>query len=47
MAVAKKRAWELVNMHHLEYHRAKRSEGDRRSREVMISLKRKKHAKAR
>ena len=46
MAVAKKRAWELVNMHHLEYHRAKRSEGDRRSREVMISLKRKKHAKA-
>jgi F-type H+-transporting ATPase subunit gamma len=42
MAVAKKRAYELVLFHRLEFHRAKRYEADRRSREVMISLKRKK-----
>jgi ATP synthase F1 gamma subunit len=45
MALAKKRAMELVLFHKFEYHRAKRSEGDRRLREVMISLKRKKRAK--
>ena len=45
MAVAKKRAIELVSLYKLEYHRARRSEADRRSREVMISLKRKKHLK--
>ncbi|MGH7142002.1 MAG: F0F1 ATP synthase subunit gamma [Candidatus Saccharimonadales bacterium] len=45
MAVAKKRAWDLVNYYKLDYHRAKRSENDRRSREVMISLKRKKRSK--
>jgi F-type H+-transporting ATPase subunit gamma len=45
MAVAKKRAWDLANYYKLEYHRAKRSEGDRRSREVMVGLKKKKHAK--
>jgi len=43
MAGAKKRAKELVAMHMLEFHRAKRSEGDRRLREVMVSLKKKKH----
>ena len=42
MAVAKKRAGELLNDYHLEYHRAKRSESDRRMREVMVSLKKKK-----
>lgn len=47
MATAKKHAWELMNMYKLDYHRAKRSENDRRSREVMISIKRKKHAKKR
>lgn len=45
MAVAKKRAGELVNDYKLEYHRAKRSEGDRRSREVMVSLKKKKRTR--
>jgi len=45
MAAAKKRAWELLNYYKLDYHRAKRSENDRRSREVMVSLKRKKRAK--
>ena len=45
MATAKKRAWELMNYYKLDYHRAKRSENDRRSREVMIGLKKKKHAK--
>lgn len=47
MATAKKHAWELMNMYRLDYHRAKRSENDRRSREVMISIKKKKHAKKR
>lgn len=41
MAVAKKRAGELLTDYMLEFHRAKRSESDRRLREVMISLKKK------
>ncbi len=41
MAIAKKRAGELLGDYQLEYHRAKRSESDRRMREVMISLKEK------
>jgi F-type H+-transporting ATPase subunit gamma len=46
MAVAKKHATELIGDFALEYHRAKRSESDRRLREVMISLKKKRsHAK--
>jgi F-type H+-transporting ATPase subunit gamma len=46
MAVAKKRATELLYDYHLEFHRAKRSESDRRLREVMISIKKKKaHAR--
>lgn len=42
MAVAKKRASELLYAYRLEYHRAKRSESDRRLREVMVGIKRKK-----
>ncbi len=42
MAMAKKRAFELVNLYKLDFHRAKRSESDRRLREVMVSLKKKK-----
>lgn len=46
MAVAKKRAGELLGDYQLEFHRAKRSESDRRLREVMVSIKKKrKHAK--
>jgi F-type H+-transporting ATPase subunit gamma len=41
MAVAKKRASELLSDYTLEFHRAKRSESDRRLREVMVSLKKK------
>jgi F-type H+-transporting ATPase subunit gamma len=41
MAVAKKRANELLGDFMLEFHRAKRSESDRRLREVLISLKKK------
>lgn len=41
MAVAKKRAGELVGDFMLEFHRAKRAESDRRMREVMISIKKK------
>lgn len=49
MAVAKKRAGELLSDYRLEFHRAKRSESDRRLREVLVSLKKKKknHAKGR
>jgi len=46
MAVAKKRAMELVNYYKLEFHQSKRSESDRRMREVMISLKRKKQSRS-
>jgi len=42
MAVAKKRAGELLGDYHLEFHRAKRSESDRQMREVMISIKKRK-----
>ena len=47
MASAKKLAWELVMYHKLEFHRAKRSEGDRRLREVLIGIKKKKKRQAR
>jgi F-type H+-transporting ATPase subunit gamma len=45
MAAAKERAWELLTYYKLEYHRSKRSESDRRSREVVVSLKKKKHSR--
>jgi ATP synthase F1 gamma subunit len=41
MVVAKKRATELLLLYKLEFHRAKRGESDRRLREVMVSLKKK------
>lgn len=45
MALAKKRAGELLGDYQLEFHRSKRYESDRRLREVIISLKEKrKHA---
>lgn len=43
MAIAKKRAWEIENYYKLDFHRAKRSESDRRLREILIGIKRKKH----
>jgi F-type H+-transporting ATPase subunit gamma len=47
MAVAKKRAGEMIGDYQMEYHRARRSESDRRLREVMVSIKKKKqHARA-
>lgn len=42
MAVAKKRANELLGDYTMEFHRAKRSETDRQLREVMTTLKKKK-----
>jgi len=46
MALAKKRALMMLFDYGLEFHRAKRSESDRRLREVMISLKKKRaHAR--
>jgi F-type H+-transporting ATPase subunit gamma len=41
MAVAKKRAMEMLTDYTLEFHRAKRSESDRRMREVMVAIKKK------
>lgn len=41
MAVAKKRAGELMDDFMLEFHRAKRSESDRQLREVLTTLKKK------
>lgn len=46
MAVAKKRAGEMLGDYMLEFHRAKRAESDRRLREVLISLKKKKRTAA-
>lgn len=42
MASAKERANELLSLLHMEFNHAKRSESDRRMREIMISLKKKK-----
>ncbi|MDN5275395.1 MAG: atpG [Candidatus Saccharibacteria bacterium] len=41
MAVAKKRAGELLGDYQLEFHRAKRAQSDRQLREVMTTLKKK------
>lgn len=41
MAMAKKRAGELMDDSRMEFHRAKRAESDRRMREVLVGLKRK------
>lgn len=43
MALAKKRANEILLYYKLEFHRAKRSESDRRMREIMTTLKKKQH----
>jgi F-type H+-transporting ATPase subunit gamma len=43
MAGAKKRAFELIALYNLEYHRSKRGENDRRLREVLTAIKKKKH----
>lgn len=42
MTVAEDRASELLGEYTLEFHRAKRSESDRRLREVLVSIKKKK-----
>ncbi len=41
MAVAKKRSGELLGEYQMNFHRAKRAEGDRALREVMTTLKKK------
>lgn len=47
MVVAKKRAGELLADYRLEFHRAKRSESDRRLREVLVAHKKKHKRQAR
>jgi len=46
MTVAEDRAGELLGEYKLEYHRAKRSEGDRRLREVLVGIKKKRRERA-
>lgn len=46
MTTAEKRAGELLDEYKLEYHRAKRSESDRRLREVLVSIKKRKREMA-
>jgi len=46
MTVAEDRATDLLSEYKLEYHRAKRSESDRRLREVLVSIKKKKREAA-
>ena len=45
MAQAKKRAFELLQYYKLEYHRSKRADADRRSREIVVGLKKKRQSK--
>jgi len=46
MTVAEDRATDLLDEYKLEYHRSKRSESDRRLREVLVSIKKKKREAA-
>ncbi|MBP9667272.1 F0F1 ATP synthase subunit gamma [Candidatus Saccharibacteria bacterium] len=46
MTMAEDRASELLGEYKLEYHRAKRSESDRRLREVLVSIKKKRREAA-
>lgn len=46
MTVAEDRATELLGEYKLEFHRAKRSESDRRLREVLVSIKKKRREAA-
>ena len=46
MTVAEDRAGELLGEYKLEYHRSKRNEGDRRLREVLVGIKKKRREAA-
>ncbi|MFZ1458923.1 MAG: F0F1 ATP synthase subunit gamma [Candidatus Saccharimonadales bacterium] len=46
MTVAEDRAGELLGEYKLEYHRSKRSESDRRLREVLVGIKKKRRSSA-
>jgi F-type H+-transporting ATPase subunit gamma len=46
MTVAEDRAGELLGEYKLEFHRAKRSESDRRLREVLVGIKKKRRERA-
>lgn len=46
MTVAEDRAGDLLSEYKMEYHRAKRAENDRRLREVLVGMKKKKRAAA-
>lgn len=46
MTVAEDRAGELLRDYTMEYHRSKRAEGDRRLREVLVGIKKKRRERA-
>ncbi len=46
MTVAEDRASELLDEYTLEYHRSKRADGDRRLREVLVGIKKKRRERA-
>lgn len=46
MTVAEDRAGDMLNEYKMEFHRAKRSENDRRLREVLVGMKKKKRTAA-
>lgn len=46
MTTAEKRAGEMVTDYKLEFHRSKRAEGDRRLREVLVGIKKKRRERA-
>lgn len=46
MTTAEKRAGEMVADYKLEFHRSKRAEGDRRLREVLVGIKKKRRERA-
>lgn len=46
MTTAEKRANEMVTDYKLEFHRSKRAEGDRRLREVLVGIKKKRRERA-
>lgn len=46
MTVAEDRAGDMLNEYHMEFHRAKRAENDRRLREVLVGMKKKKRTAA-
>jgi hypothetical protein len=46
MTTAEKRAGDMASEYRLEFHRSKRAESDRRLREVLVGIKKKRRERA-